>query len=884
LDNQHASDRPGDVNPKPGEKPIDTNTQGNLPPINSGISAHSPSNVTGSGEASKPPNQDQGDTDETQPIGAWLSRNVTWLILGAILFGVVWYYIGTDFASRSMGIFNILKVVVGLSLLIFVHELGHFTVAKLCNVHVQTFSIGFGPALPGCSFRRGETLYKLGVFPLGGYVKMVGEGSESEEGDDDPRSFKNKSVGQRMAIISAGVVMNVLLACVCFIIAYKGGVEKPAAVIGNVDAGSPAFRKGVRTGELVQKIGDTEQPYYDDLLLNVVFSGEGSKVLLVGCAPGGQPRQYYVEPRRGENDSRPMIGVTSSQTTRLAPRIVSKEHTIPARYGSPAAAARELDLSPEDHILASTVSDDAEKWEDLPPPKDHPTASNYVELSKRMVRLAGKPMKVRVSRRNKEEVLELPVLGFDFDDEIVGSTDDKGANPFEMIDLPKDDFRDPDGKIYDFFEFRRRMQRLAGTPVVLKVRRRADAEATPTEHKILVPPAFRNTLPGVRMGMGAVAALREGSAGEKAGVQEKDILRQVELVDKDSGAREKFTNAPAPPEKARELDPLRLPTDLRLWASKRNHVDVILTVQRVKDHDAKAQETLDPVAWDAAWEFDSEIALGAGSPLAIPELGIAYYVTAMVENITDRSPCKKTEEREGLQKGDVILELQYKVAGKPGVEPESAKAELYKKENNELVPQPWWANIDYSFQKFDYKQITVKVKRDDSDNQKDIELTLEPDAASPTDDLGLLLTQQPRILKAATLLEAVKLGVKDTYHRILEGYLGIRSMLTRRIAFLPNVQGPIGIALITYGIASQDFNAFLLILGFISINLAIVNFLPIPVLDGGHMVFLIYEKIRGKPASEQVRAYTTFAGLAMILSLMLVVIVVELNRHIFKVW
>jgi len=72
----------------------------------------------------------------------------------------------------------------GLGFVIFIHELGHFLAAKWCDVHVQTFSIGFGPALPGCSFQRGETLYMIGVLPLGGYVNMVGEGTDVEENED----------------------------------------------------------------------------------------------------------------------------------------------------------------------------------------------------------------------------------------------------------------------------------------------------------------------------------------------------------------------------------------------------------------------------------------------------------------------------------------------------------------------------------------------------------------------------------------------------------------------------------------------------------------------------------------------------------------------------
>src|SRR5207253_2267890 len=118
-------------------------------------------------------------------------NGLTLLLLGVVF---VWLYQSLG----GEGMWSLVKAALGLGFVVFVHELGHFLVAKWCDVHVETFSIGFGPAIPGCSVQRGETLYKIGLFPLGGYVKMVGEGAENDEEDDDPRSFKNKTVGQRM--------------------------------------------------------------------------------------------------------------------------------------------------------------------------------------------------------------------------------------------------------------------------------------------------------------------------------------------------------------------------------------------------------------------------------------------------------------------------------------------------------------------------------------------------------------------------------------------------------------------------------------------------------------------------------------------------------------
>ena len=128
---------------------------------------------------------------------------------------------------------NILKVAVGLGFVIFIHELGHFLLAKWNGVKVEKFSIGFGPTILG--FRRGETEYVLAAIPLGGFVKMLGEGPEDEQNKTtDPRAYPNKSVGARMAIISAGVVMNILLGLASFVYAYGQGMDAIPAKVGAV--------------------------------------------------------------------------------------------------------------------------------------------------------------------------------------------------------------------------------------------------------------------------------------------------------------------------------------------------------------------------------------------------------------------------------------------------------------------------------------------------------------------------------------------------------------------------------------------------------------------------------------------------------------------------
>src|SRR5262245_37453455 len=167
---------------------------------------------------------------------------------------------------------NIFKVALGLGFVIFIHELGHFLLAKWNGVKVEKFSIGFGPTIFG--FRRGETEYVLAAIPLGGFVKMLGEGPEDEQNKStNPRAYPNKSVGARMAIISAGVIMNVFLGLACFVYSYGNGMDIVPAKIGAVTAASPAYKAGLSAGDEIVSIDDRRDISYTTLQLKVSLSG-----------------------------------------------------------------------------------------------------------------------------------------------------------------------------------------------------------------------------------------------------------------------------------------------------------------------------------------------------------------------------------------------------------------------------------------------------------------------------------------------------------------------------------------------------------------------------------------------------------------------------------
>ena len=194
--------------------------------------------------------------------------------------------------------FAILLVILGVGFVIFIHELGHFLLAKWNDVKVEKFSIGFGPTLFG--FRRGETEYVLAAVPLGGFVKMLGEGEGTDDEQartTDPRAYPNKSVGARMAIISAGVIMNVLLGLVCFVYAYGHGMEEMPAIVGAVVPASPAYQAGMRPGDEIVAIDGRREVRYKTLLLKVSLSRRDQVLHFVVRRPAATGRSRWTSSR-----------------------------------------------------------------------------------------------------------------------------------------------------------------------------------------------------------------------------------------------------------------------------------------------------------------------------------------------------------------------------------------------------------------------------------------------------------------------------------------------------------------------------------------------------------------------------------------------------------
>ncbi len=203
-----------------------------------------------------------------------------------------------------------------LGVLIFVHECGHFIVAKLADVKVLKFSLGFPPAM--VTRKKGETEYILSWIPLGGYVKLLGEEPDSKEEiapEDLPRAFTSKSLSVRAAIILAGPLANYILAAVLLCAGYAAGWPVLASDIGKVLDDSPAAQAGLKAGDKVIAIDGESVWRWDDM--RYIIEKSAGKNLIVTVERGGEKVDIHVTPTItdqkdafGDNVGR--IGVTPS--------------------------------------------------------------------------------------------------------------------------------------------------------------------------------------------------------------------------------------------------------------------------------------------------------------------------------------------------------------------------------------------------------------------------------------------------------------------------------------------------------------------------------------------------------------------------------------------
>jgi regulator of sigma E protease len=204
-------------------------------------------------------------------------------------------------------VLTLLAFIFVVGVLVVVHELGHFTVAKLSGIRVLEFAVGMGPRLVG--LKQGETDYSLRLFPIGGYVRMAG----MEPGAaPDPRNFNARPMSARLATVLAGPFVNLLFALVVFAVVmgvHGTATPNPKPVVGQVVAGYPAARAGIRPGDVILAI-DRHPIRSWNAIVGALAGKAGQAVEVEFRTPTGAVRTVTLRPRPDPSEgNRPVMGV-----------------------------------------------------------------------------------------------------------------------------------------------------------------------------------------------------------------------------------------------------------------------------------------------------------------------------------------------------------------------------------------------------------------------------------------------------------------------------------------------------------------------------------------------------------------------------------------------
>jgi regulator of sigma E protease len=718
---------------------------------------------------------------ETKSVSDNRRRAIFFLLL--LIVAIYWIMTNLDVFG------NILLVALGFGAVIIIHEFGHFIVAKLSGINVEAFSIGFSPVLAG--IRRteqgwrvrilpqffaqkgkeggdgtlvftiggpqkpGETEYRIGLIPFGGFVKMLGqEDVGSVEATTDPRSFANKSLLIRLAVVAAGVVFNALSAIVIFMVAFLIGVRLPSPIVGDVMPDSPAARGGIRAGDRVLAVDGKTDIDFTNIALAAALSDVNENVWL---------RVQHLDGSIAD------VKLAAEKLPGLPPQlprsfgIMQGQSLTLANIKDPNAEFRKLGLEPGDTIVAVNGKKIKGSW----------------ELARMLEKTIAPSIEVTAVRVNKHTGEESEV---------------QASIPLDLIvNLPRDE---KEANLNQIGSMVPRLKVLGVVPLGK------------------LQQFWQNFLVKLHL-MQKLQPLEEG-----------DIIVSVDDVENPTYAELRQV--------IQKYKDKTLPISvLRKEVNGGYKVCDLKVVPRASPGDPNRAiiGILVPLAYDAAHPVMAKAiaAKNGPAPLDIPRGSI---ITAV-----DGKPVADW--------WDIIA----------GIESNKDK------------------KIPIAFKTVQGATGTVMLSVPDDPNF----ITAQTDFAVP-----IPLKDLRQTYKASGPFEAIAMGYDRTIMFIAQTYITLKGLIVGLIS--PKaLMGPAGILKMSYTIVSERMWTFYLyFMGLISASIAVMNFLPFPVLDGGLATLMIIEKIKGSPISPKTQSAIAYTGLVLIIAFFLYVTWNDLTGVLFR--
>jgi regulator of sigma E protease len=711
-------------------------------------------------------------------------------------------------------IWPVLLFIFGLGAVVFVHELGHFLVAKAVGIKVERFAIGFGPRV--CGYRGKETDYSLMLLPLGGYVKMLGqedfEPLKEGDGKPDPRAYSSKSVGARFAVISAGVIMNVIFAAIMFVIIGMIGMPTPAPVIGGTVSGSPASVAEITWLDDSGTPINANDPEYPKDQPDTLQPGDRMKTI------------------DGDGMLISLLGRDITRFRRVLMQAVLSDATdkytlsIERRVGDRVLRGKVVDLGLK-MSLSPTGTGSM-----LPSFGIRPATSTSVARGKTYISHDGEVFKN--------------------EDKIVAINGQKIEHNWEIEKIEKT---------------------LAGQPVQVTVERTVDGKTSQVD--ISVQPMVRSS---------KIFYLKDGEI-LRGKVIKTDIKRKTLTL--------KMTENGSPVERTVSIGNLANTHYSPNGSLAKETLDVLGMIPRLRAvavADGSPAHNAGLQAGDIVVQYGNHI---APTHLKLRELNKKFSTDgAKIVVMRDGKELSfkiKPETRHDTPVIGILIGVDMEhlvVAGvrenSPASDQEITTGDVIEKINGQDVSS--WSDMLAVLSTLHNKDVTLTVKRGDNRSEKLIP-SLSKLIFDKSDYTSNVLSEpcrysglmDPKVSRAP--MEALAWGGRETMFFVTTSYATLRSLVMRTVS-TKELSGPVGIGNMAIQAGRRGMIDFAYFMAIISVSLAVVNFLPFPVVDGGHAMFLIIEKIRGKPISVHVMNVVQMIGLVMILMVFVFVTWQDISR------